>query len=153
MGPAQGGTAMLVSQILRSKSDDGVLTIRPAAPMAEAARVMSERRVGSLVVSVDGRRAVGILSERDIVREIGRGGAACLIEPVSRFMTADIVTCQRGDRADDILALMTTGRFRHLPVVEGGELVGIISIGDVVKARLGELHMEKDALEGMIKGW
>jgi CBS domain-containing protein len=144
---------MLVSQVLRSKADDGVLTIRPGAPVAEAARVMSERRVGSLVVSVDGRHAVGIVSERDVVREIGRTGAACLTEPVSRFMTADIVTCRRGDRADDVLAIMTTGRFRHLPVVEDDELVGLVSIGDVVKARLNELATERDALEGMIKGF
>lgn len=144
---------MLVSQILKSKADDGVLTVRPDATVGDAARVLSERRIGSLVVSEDGRRAVGILSERDIVREIGRRGAGCLSEPVEALMTRNLVTCTRHDMADGVLATMTDGRFRHLPVVEAGELVGLISIGDVVKARLAELSMEKDALEGMIKGF
>jgi CBS domain-containing protein len=144
---------MLVSQILKSKADDGVLTIRSGATVAEAARILSERRIGSLVVSEDGRQAQGIISERDIVREIGRRGPACLSESVGSMMTRDIVTCTREDLADGVLATMTAGRFRHLPVVEGSELVGLISIGDVVKARLSELAMEKDALEGMIKGF
>ena len=144
---------MLVSQILKSKANDAVLTIRPDATVAEAARMLSERRIGSLVVSADGRRALGILSERDIVREIGRRGPACLDEMAESMMTRDLVTCTRGDSADDVLATMTRGRFRHLPVVESDEMVGLISIGDVVKARLSELSMEKDALEGMIKGF
>jgi CBS domain-containing protein len=144
---------MLVSQILKSKADDGVLTIRPDATVAEAVRVLSERRIGSLVVSEDGGHAIGIISERDIVREIGRRGAGCLSETVESMMTRNIVTCTRRDLADGVLATMTSGRFRHLPVVEGEELVGLISIGDVVKARLSELSMEKDALEGMIKGF
>jgi CBS domain-containing protein len=144
---------MLVSQILKSKADDGVLTIRSGATVAEAARILSERRIGSLVVSEDGRQAQGIISERDIVREIGRRGPACLSESVGSMMTRDIVTCTREDLADGVLATMTAGRFRHLPVVEESELVGLISIGDVVKARLSELAMEKDALEGMIKGF
>lgn len=144
---------MLVQQILRSKADDGVLTIPPDATVADAARILSERRIGSLVVSRDGRRAEGILSERDIVRDIGRRGAGCLSETVESLMTRNLITCTRSDSADDVLATMTNGRFRHLPVVEGGELVGLISIGDVVKARLSELSMEKDALEGMIKGF
>lgn len=144
---------MLVQQILKSKADDGVLTIRPDATVADAARILSERRIGSLVVSQDGRLAEGILSERDVVREIGRRGAGCLADTVEATMTRNIVTCTRQDAADDVLATMTKGRFRHLPVVEGGELVGLISIGDVVKARLSELSMEKDALEGMIKGF
>ena len=144
---------MLVSQILRSKADDAVLTIRSQATVGEAAHTLSERRIGSLVVSEDGRHAVGIVSERDIVREIGRRGAGILSDPVERLMTRDLVTCTRDDTADAVLATMTEGRFRHLPVVEGGELVGLISIGDVVKARLGELSMERDALEGMVKGF
>ena len=105
------------------------------------------------MVSEDGRHATGILSERDIVREIGRRGAGCLAEPVAALMTREIVTCARGDSADGVLVAMTEGRFRHLPVVEAGELVGLISIGDVVKARLAELGAERDALEGMIKGF
>lgn len=144
---------MLVSQILKSKADEGVLTVRSGATVGEAARILSEKRIGSLVVSEDGRAAQGIISERDIVREIGRRGAGCLQESVGSMMTRNLVTCTKADMADGVLATMTNGRFRHLPVVEGGELVGLISIGDVVKARLSELSMEKDALEGMIKGF
>jgi CBS domain-containing protein len=144
---------MLVQQILKSKADYGVLTIAPEATVADAVRMLSERRIGSLVVSRDGRRAEGILSERDVVREIGRRGAGVLTESVESMMTRDPTTCTRADVADDVLTMMTNGRFRHLPVVEAGELVGLISIGDVVKARLSELSMEKDALEGMIKGF
>jgi CBS domain-containing protein len=144
---------MLVSQILTSKASETVLTISPSATVAEAAGVLSARRIGCLVVSSDGKRAEGILSERDIVREIGRTGGACLTQKVDSLMTRNLVTCGRGDSADQVLQKMTDGRFRHLPVVEGGVLVGLISIGDVVKARLAELAMEKDALEGMIKGF
>lgn len=144
---------MLVSQILKSKASDRVLTIRPDATVAEAARVLSERRIGSLVVSTDGAAVEGIISERDIVREMGRRGVGCFTERVEEMMTREVVTCTRSDLADDVLTRMTEGRFRHLPVVEEGEMVGLISIGDVVKARLSELAMEKDALEGMIKGF
>ena len=144
---------MLVSQILKSKASDKVLTIAPDATVAEAARILSERRIGSLVVSTDGRTLQGILSERDIVREMGARGVGCLTERVEEMMTRDVVTCSCNDMADDVLARMTQGRFRHLPVVEDGAMVGLLSIGDVVKARLSELSMEKDALEGMIKGF
>lgn len=144
---------MLVSQILKSKGNGDVLTIQPDATVGQAAAVLSERRVGSLVVSRDGRRPLGILSERDIVREIGRRGGACLHDSVESLMTRALVTCRRGDDADAVLGQMTDGRFRHLPVLEGEEMVGLISIGDVVKARLSELAMERDALEGMVKGF
>lgn len=143
---------MLVRQILSSKADDSVLTIPPDRTVAEAAALLSERRIGAVVVSSDGATPLGILSERDIVREIGRRGAACLSETVAAMMTADLVSCTRHDHADAVLETMTQGRFRHLPVVEEGRMVGLISIGDVVKARLAELSMEKNALEGMIMG-
>jgi CBS domain-containing protein len=144
---------MLVQQILASKASDLVLTIQPAASLTQAAEMLAARRIGSLVVSSDGQRAEGILSERDIVREVARRGGTCLSDQVAQVMTRDIVTCTRADSADRVLQQMTDGRFRHLPVVEDGLLVGLISIGDVVKARLSELSMEKDALEGMIKGF
>jgi CBS domain-containing protein len=95
----------------------------------------------------------GILSERDIVREIGRRGVACLSDTVDTLMTSTIISCRRDEQANDVLQKMTDGRFRHMPVMEGDQMVGLISIGDVVKARLTELAMEKDALEGMIKGF
>ena len=144
---------MLVSQILKSKSDDGVITIAPSASVADAVALLSSRRIGAVIVSVDGTRAEGILSERDIVRELGKRGPACLSEKVESLMTAKLIGCTRGHQPDAVLQTMTDGRFRHMPVIEGGQMVGLISIGDVVKARLEELRAEKDALEGMIKGF
>ena len=144
---------MLVSQILKSKAETAVVTISSGATVAEAARILSERRIGALVVSKDGKTTEGILSERDIVRELGKRGAAVLAEKVSALMTARLVSCSRAEATDSVLQKMTDGRFRHMPVIEGGQMVGLISIGDVVKARLTELAAEKDALEGMIKGF
>ncbi len=144
---------MLVSQILKSKADDGVVTVPPGTTVAKAAETLSTRKIGALIVSSDGKRVAGILSERDIVRELGRRGTACLSDTVDTIMTARIVSCARGDLTDEVLQKMTDGRFRHMPVMEGDEMVGLISIGDVVKARLMELSAEKDALEGMIKGF
>ena len=144
---------MLVSQILKSKSDDGVITVPPGTTVGKAAETLSARRIGALIVSPDGRRVAGILSERDVVRELGRRGALCLSDTVDSIMTAKIVSCTRNDRTDDVLQKMTDGRFRHMPVMEGDQMVGLISIGDVVKARLMELSADKDALEGMIKGF
>ncbi|WP_415920274.1 CBS domain-containing protein [Tateyamaria sp. SN6-1] len=143
---------MLVHQILKSKSDDAVVTVAPGTPISSAAKTLAERRIGTVVVSPDGHTAQGILSERDIVRELSKRGGAILNEPVEKFMTAKLVTCGRDDKADEVLQKMTDGRFRHMPVLENGELVGLITLGDVVKARLKELSMEKDALQGMIMG-
>ncbi|MDW4496774.1 CBS domain-containing protein [Sulfitobacter sp. D35] len=143
---------MLVSQILKSKSDDSVYTVPPSTLVSEAAGILSKNRIGTVVISSDGTVAEGILSERDIVRELGARGVGCLGDTVEKYMTSKLVTCHHGDQAQDILQKMTDGRFRHMPVVEDGKLVGLISLGDVVKARLTELAMEKDALEGMIMG-
>lgn len=144
---------MTVAKILMSKGTNEVVSVPPGTSVSEVAKVLSEKRIGTVVVSSDGRTAEGILSERDIVREIGRRGQTCLSDKVEDMMTTDLVTCSRTDRADDVLAVMTQRRFRHMPVVEGGEMVGLITIGDVVKYRLSELAMEKDALEGMIMGF
>ena len=144
---------MHVSQILKSKSDDGVVTVTPGTSLAKAAEILSSRRIGAVVICPDGKRVAGILSERDIVRELGRRGVACMTDSVDTVMTATITSCRRDDKADEVLQKMTDGRFRHMPVLEGDQMVGLISIGDVVKARLMELAMEKDALEGMIKGF
>lgn len=143
---------MLVSQILKTKADDGVVTAKPGMLISEAAADLSAKRIGTLVISSDGKTPDGILSERDIVRELGRQGASCLPLTVDSVMTTKLVTCGMDDRADEVLKKMTEGRFRHMPVLRDGELVGLISLGDVVKARLQELAMEKDALEGMIMG-
>lgn len=143
---------MLVQQILNSKADTGVMTVRPDMSVSQVVALLSEKRIGAVVVSANGETADGILSERDIVREIGRRGADCLLETAGDMMTKKLVTCSVRDDANDVLEMMTNGRFRHLPVVEGEKMVGLISIGDVVKVRLAELSMEKTALEGMIMG-
>lgn len=143
---------MLVQQILKSKGDEGVVTIKPNMLVSEAANILAEKRIGGLVVSKDGSTADGILSERDIVRSLAMRGATCLTDKVKDLMTRNPVCCSRQDTSDAVLARMTDGRFRHMPVVEDGKLVGIVTIGDVVKSRLQELSMEKDALEGMIMG-
>lgn len=144
---------MLVQQILQAKGGNGVITIKPGTRVSDAAQILAERRIGGLVVSSDGEKAEGILSERDIVRSLAVRGGSCLSEKVDDMMTRNPVCCTRQDSSDAILARMTEGRFRHMPVVEDGKLVGIVTIGDVVKSRLEELSMEKSALEGMIMGY
>jgi CBS domain-containing protein len=144
---------MLVQQILKSKGDHGVITVTPDTPIAEAASILAERRIGGVVVSADGTTADGILSERDIVRALAVRGTGCLTESVADVMTRNPVCCARQDTSDAVLGRMTDGRFRHMPVVEEGKLVGIVTIGDVVKALLDELSLEKTALEGMIMGY
>jgi CBS domain-containing protein len=144
---------MLVAQILQTKASAGVVTVTSQTTVADVAKLLAERKFGSLVISDDGKRAVGILSERDIVRVIALQGAGVLNDPVSMHMTASVVTCSKQATADQVLKTMTDRRFRHMPVVEEGELVGLITLGDVVKSRLSELAMEKDALEGMIMGY
>lgn len=143
---------MIVREILKDKPELGVLWVKPSARVTEAAAIMAEKRVGTVVVSPDGETLTGIVSERDIVRELGRRGGDVLTEPVENLMTKRIVTCSESDDAVAILQTMTDGRFRHLPVMEGERMIGLISIGDVVKGRLRELAMERDALEGMIMG-
>ena len=143
---------MLVQQILKSKPTQGVFTILPEASVSEAAQLLSSKRIGSLVVSKTGESADGILSERDIVRELGKRGQTCLTDKVSDMMTRKLVTCAPDDSAEWVLAKMTEGRFRHMPVLKDGKMVGLVTIGDVVKARLTEVAMENQALEEMIMG-
>ena len=143
---------MLVQQILKSTGAGGVITVNPTMPVSDAASILAEKRIGGLVVSSDGDSADGILSERDIVRSLAMRGASCLTDKVGDLMTRNPVCCALQDSSDAVLTRMTDGRFRHMPVVSDGKLVGIVTIGDVVKARLQELAMEKDALQGMIMG-
>ncbi|WP_166415848.1 CBS domain-containing protein [Cochlodiniinecator piscidefendens] len=143
---------MLVHQILKSKSEDSVVTIAPGSSVSDAAKILSEKRIGTVVISKDGKAANGILSERDIVRELGKRGVGCMSDSVDDLMTTKLVTCAPGDQTGDVMQKMTEGRFRHMPVIDEGALVGLISLGDVVKAQLSELAMEKDALQGMIMG-
>ncbi|MDF1620025.1 CBS domain-containing protein [Pseudothioclava nitratireducens] len=143
---------MQVLQILKDKGDDGVVTVAPGTSVGAAAEILSTRRIGAVIVSRDGKHPLGIVSERDIVRELGRKGGTCLTDKVDDIMTEKLESCIRTENTDEVMRRMTEGRFRHMPVMEGSEMVGLISIGDVVKARLAELHMEKEALTGMIMG-
>lgn len=143
---------MLVHQILKAKASSDVVTVPSGTPVSDAARLLAERRIGTVVVSDDGLAALGILSERDIVRELARSGGACLDRNVDDYMTRDLVTCSAETDADTVMKTMTDGHFRHMPVLKEGRLVGLITLGDVVKAQLAELAMEKSALEGMIMG-
>lgn len=146
---------MLVKQILSLKSAKlaDIVTISPDKTVADAVALLAEKRIGAIVVSQDGKRPDGILSERDVVRELARDGRAVLGRSVSDLMTRDISTCGTAEDALTILERMSQGRFRHLPAVdEDGNMLGIISIGDAVSARLKELNAEKEALTGMIMG-
>lgn len=143
---------MRVSDILRTKSAAGVETVDPKEKVARVATVLSGKRIGTVVVSSDGKSPDGILSERDIVREIGRRGHGCLDETAADLMTVKVQTCGPNDSAEDVLKTMTEGRFRHMPVMDGGAMIGLISLGDVVKSQLRELEREKEALTDMIMG-
>jgi CBS domain-containing protein len=140
---------MRVAAILSVKGST-VATIAPDDPIREAVNELRLRGVGALVVSIDGRHIDGILSERDIVRRLAERGEAVLAEPVSSVMTAEVRTCRADDNLEDLARTMTEHRFRHLPVVTDGQLVGIISIGDVVKARLTQLEDETRQLHDYI---
>lgn len=141
---------MTVKAILSTKGSE-VTTIEPSATLADAVKVLAARRIGAVVVTGAERRVVGILSERDIVRTLGEQGAHALEAPVSESMTRKVVTCGEAETISEIMERMTGGHFRHVPVVEQGKLIGIISIGDVVKWRLQEMERESDALRDYIR--
>jgi CBS domain-containing protein len=141
---------MYVRDILSIKGRN-VLTIEPAATLAAAAKLLAENRIGALVVTGAGGRIAGILSERDIVQALAARGASALDAPVSEFMTRKVATCSSADTISSIMERMTEGKFRHVPVVEQGQLAGIISIGDVVKHRLMEMEQEQAALRNYIQ--
>ena len=134
---------MTVARIINEKGRD-VVTTSPNASLAEVAAMLSEKRIGAVLVMEDGAIR-GILSERDIVRALARHGSEALRKLAVDCMTTRVVTCQPEDTINDVMQKMTSGRFRHIPVVEDGKLAGIISIGDVVKRRIEEV--EKEAAE------
>jgi CBS domain-containing protein len=136
---------MLISDVIRSKGDL-VVTIAPDQTVKTLIDQLDEHRIGALVVSADGKRIDGIVSERDVVRRLHRDGAAVLDQLVSDIMTSDVRTAAPEDNLEHIARVMTDARVRHLPVVAGDELVAIISIGDVVKHRMDELQVERDQL-------
>jgi len=140
---------MTVRAILDSKGHQ-IVSVEPDAKLAAAVRMLSERKIGAVLVMSQGR-VEGILSERDIVRVLGERGARVLDEPVSAVMTRRVVSCRQSDTVAGIMEMMTLGKFRHLPVLEEGMVVGLISIGDVVKWRVREFENEQEALRDYIK--
>lgn len=142
---------MFVRQILNNKGDS-IVSIGPSAGIADVAALMKKERIGAIVVLDADERIAGIVSERDITRGLADHGAALLDMSADRIMTRDVVTCSPEDGIDGLMRKMTTGRFRHLPVVDKTKMVGIVSIGDIVKHRLEELEAEASLLQDYIAG-
>ena len=140
---------MTVRSILDSKGHQ-IQSVEPDTKLSAAIKVLGERKIGALLVMSQGR-IEGILSERDIVRVLGERGASVLEEPVTEVMTRKVVSCRESDTVSSLMEMMTLGKFRHLPVVEEGRVVGLISIGDVVKRRVQEYELEQEALRDYIK--
>ena len=142
---------MTVAHILAGKSG-GIVTLAPGSSVRDALRLLAEKRIGTVVVSADGTSVEGILSERDIVRELAERGAEILSDPVDALMTSEVQTCTGSESVRRLLERMTEGRFRHMPVVEDGRLIGMVSLGDAVKYRLEEVRDERNALRDFVAG-
>lgn len=140
---------MNVAAILRQKGR-AVTTVSPSVTLLDVANKLAAKRIGAIVVVGARGEVVGIISERDIIRALSDGASECLTRPVSEIMTRQVVTCQETDTLDELMAMMTAKRFRHLPVVTDKALVGIISIGDVVKHHVAEVKMEATAMRDYI---
>ena len=135
---------MNVATILKAKGSE-VSSVSPETSLRDVAVLLTERRIGAVLVMQD-RKVMGIISERDIVKAVAAHGGEALNGPVRDVMTSRVITCGLNDSVDELMDSMTQGRFRHLPVIEKGELVGIVSIGDVVKHRIAETVMESEAM-------
>lgn len=140
---------MTVRSILDTKGHQ-IMSVEPDAKLAAAVKLLGEKKIGAVLV-MNQSRLEGILSERDIVRALGERGAGVLEEPVSEVMTRKVVTCKETDTVAELMETMTTGKFRHLPVIDNGKVVGLISIGDIVKRRVQEYESEQEALRDYIK--
>jgi CBS domain-containing protein len=138
---------MNISQILKAKGR-AVATARPDATLLEIVAKLAQKKIGAIVIVGDKGEVAGIISERDVIRRMGERGEQALNEPVSQSMTASVVSCQESSTLDELMELMTQGRFRHVPVIEDGALVGIVSIGDIVKHHIAEVEMEVTAMRG-----
>lgn len=143
---------MQISDILRHKQDNHVWTIAPDASIRDLLSQLAEHHIGALIVSGADGTVAGIVSERDIVRRLHSDGDAVLDGTVEQIMTRDVVPCAPGDGVPEVAALMTARRIRHLPVLDRGRLVGVVSIGDVVSSRIRELQHDRDQLEQYITG-
>jgi len=137
---------MRIADVLKAKSSQDVVTITPEAGVRELIALLAEHNVGALIVSSDGTTVHGIVSERDVVRHLHHNGTV-INDTVATIMTSDVETCDETTHVDDLMKTMTERRIRHVPVVSGDRLVGIISIGDVVKHRIDQLEFERDQLD------
>lgn len=142
---------MTVKRVLEGKAG-GIVTVPPGTTVLEAAKRLAEYGIGTVVVSSDGTTVDGILSERDVVRDLARRGAAAIDAKVDDIMTTTVETCTAADTARGVLERMTHGRFRHMPVLEDGALAGMVSLGDIVKYRLEEVRDERNALRDFVTG-
>jgi len=140
---------MNVAAVLKAKGR-AVAVADADTTLLEVASILAEKRIGALVIVDDAHRVIGIISERDIVRAIAASGESILHRPVSEVMTRNVVTCEESVTLEELMSLMTVRRFRHAPVVENGELVGVVSIGDVVKHHLAEVEMQVSAMQGYL---
>ena len=140
---------MQVSVLLQNKGSD-VVSVGPDASVADVVAVLAEHRIGAVVVSADGRHIDGVLSERDVVRALSRDGGAALERPARDLMTSEVFTCQPDTTVEELMALMTDRRIRHIPVLVEGNLAGLVSIGDVVKDRISSLEQETKVLHDYI---
>jgi len=140
---------MTVRSILNTKGHQ-IVSVEPDAKLAAAVKLLGEKKIGAVLV-MNQSRLEGILSERDIVRALGERGAGALEEPVAQVMTRKVVTCKETDTVAELMEMMTSGKFRHLPVIDNGKVVGLISIGDIVKRRVQEYESEQEALRDYIK--
>lgn len=141
---------MSVRKIIEAKQIQKIVTVKPEETVKTAAEILAKFKIGAVIVSGDGDVVDGILSERDIVRALGTVGVSCMTGTVRDLMTAEVIGCSPDDTANSVMEKMTDGRFRHMPVIENKRMIGVISIGDVVKARLAEIEQENSALTGMI---
>ena len=141
---------MIVRNIIDSKAIKQIVTTKPTDTVKAAVEILTKHRIGAVIVSRDGAIVDGILSERDIVRALGTQGVDCMKAQVQDLMTAEVIGCHPEDTVNSVMEKMTDGRFRHMPVIDGDRMIGVISIGDVVKARIAEIQTENAALTDMI---
>lgn len=143
---------MTVRRMLDAKPIKEVKTIAPTATLADVIAVLGPSKIGALIVSETGKDVAGIISERDVVRAFSAKGRDALDLAVSEVMTAKVVSAEPGDKAESVMARMSEGRFRHMPVLDAGALIGVISIGDVVKERMAQIEHENAAMTNLISG-
>ena len=140
---------MKINDVMRHKSSRDVITISPDASVRDLLALLAQHNIGAVIVSGDGSGVDGIVSERDVVRRLNEDDAV-LDAPVQQIMTAAVQTCEPGHDVDALMAQMTEHRIRHVPVLDDGQLVGVVSIGDVVKSRITQLEFERDQLDSYV---